>query len=172
VDQGLPLTTMAVNVSAMQFRDDGFVGDLFAILDETGLDPKYLEIELTESVLMHRVEYAATILQSLRNKGVVVSVDDFGTGYSSLSYLQKLPIDALKIDQSFVHHLTDNKDYAAIVIAIINMGHSLNLHVIAEGVETAEDRAFLEAHDCNEAQGDYFSKPVPAEEFANQLKVC
>jgi len=170
LDQGLPPTTMAVNVSAVQFRDDHFLEDIFAVLSETGLDPGSLELELTESALMKQPEIAATILKTLRDKGVVVSVDDFGTGYSSLSYLKKLPLDILKIDQSFVHQLNDNQDDAAIAIAIISMGQSLNLRIIAEGVETAEDLAFLKAHGCDEVQGFYFSRPVPAEQFSRLLR--
>lgn len=166
MDQGLLLTNMAVNVSAVQFLDEKFLENIFSVLDETGLDPGFLELELTESVLMHHPELAISILQKLRDTGVVIAVDDFGTGYSSLSYLKKLPIDALKIDQSFVHRLSQNSDDAAIAVAIISMGRSLNLRVIAEGVETAEDLAFLKEHDCNEAQGYYFSHPVSAEQFA------
>jgi diguanylate cyclase (GGDEF)-like protein/PAS domain S-box-containing protein len=170
-DAGLPLATIAVNVSAVQFRNENFLEDLFATLTETRLDPKYLELELTESVLMKHTELAASILTILRGKGVQVSVDDFGTGYSSLSYLQKFPLDALKIDQSFVRWITTNPNEATLVSAIIRMGQSLHLRVIAEGVETAEDLAFLKAHDCDEAQGYYFSRPVPAEQFAKLLEV-
>jgi diguanylate cyclase (GGDEF)-like protein/PAS domain S-box-containing protein len=166
VDQGLPFTTMAVNVSAAQFRDEHFLEGIFAALGETGLEPGSLELELTESVLMQQPELAASILKKLRDKGVTVSVDDFGTGYSSLSYLKKLPLDTLKIDQSFIHNLSENPDDAAIAIAIISMGQSLNLRVIAEGVESVEDLEFLKAHGCDEAQGFYFSHPVPPREFA------
>jgi diguanylate cyclase (GGDEF)-like protein/PAS domain S-box-containing protein len=170
-DARLPLATIAVNVSAVQFRNENFLDDLFATLTETSLDPKYLELELTESVLMKHTELAASILKILRGKGVQVSVDDFGTGYSSLSYLQKFPLDALKIDQSFVRWITTNPNEATLVSAIIHMGQSLHLRVIAEGVETAEDLAFLKAHNCDEAQGYYFSRPVPAEQFAKLLEV-
>jgi EAL domain-containing protein (putative c-di-GMP-specific phosphodiesterase class I) len=114
-------------------------------------------------------ELAAPILKSLREGGIQVSVDDFGTGYSSLSYLQQFPIDALKIDQSFVRRIADNPDETAIVSAIIAMGQSMHLRVIAEGVETLEDLTFLKAHTCDEAQGYYFSRPVPAEEFARLI---
>jgi diguanylate cyclase (GGDEF)-like protein/PAS domain S-box-containing protein len=169
IDHGLPPTTMAVNVSAVQFRDEHFLESIFAALAETGLDPGFLELELTESALMKQPELAAAILKTLRSKGVVVSVDDFGTGYSSLSYLKKLPLDILKIDQSFVHQLSENSDDAAIATAIISMGQSLNLRIIAEGVETAEDLAFLKAHGCDEVQGFYFSRPVPAEQFSRLL---
>jgi len=169
IDQGLPPTTMAVNVSAVQFRDEQFLEGIFAALRVTGLDPGFLELELTESSLMKQPNLAASILQKLRNKGIAVSVDDFGTGYSSLSYLKKLPLDILKIDQSFVHQLNQNSDDAAIACAIISMGKSLNLRIIAEGVETAEDLAFLRAHGCDEVQGFYFSRPVPAEQFSRLL---
>jgi diguanylate cyclase (GGDEF)-like protein/PAS domain S-box-containing protein len=169
VDQGLPFTTMAVNVSAVQFRDEHFLEGIFAALADTGLDPGSLELELTESVLMQQPELAASILKKLRDKGVTVSVDDFGTGYSSLSYLKKLPLDILKIDQSFIRKLSENPDDAAIAIAIISMGQSLNLRVIAEGVESAEDLEFLRTHGCDEAQGFYFSQPVPPKEFARLL---
>ena len=169
VDRGLPFTTVAVNVSAVQFRDEHFLEGVFATLNETGLDPGNLELELTESVLMKQPEVAVSILKKLRDRGVVMSVDDFGTGYSSLSYLKKLPLDTLKIDQSFVHQLSENPDDAAIAIAIISMGQSLNLRIIAEGVETAEDLGFLKAHGCQEAQGYYFSPPVPAEQIIQLL---
>lgn len=169
INQGLPPTTMAVNVSAVQFRDEQFLEGIFAALAETGLDAGFLELELTESVLMKQPDLAASILQNLRDKGIAVSVDDFGTGYSSLSYLKKLPLDILKIDQSFVRQLNDNPDDAAIACAIISMGKSLNLRIIAEGVETAEDLAFLSAHGCDEVQGFYFSRPVPAEQFSRLL---
>jgi EAL domain-containing protein (putative c-di-GMP-specific phosphodiesterase class I) len=160
---------MAVNVSAVQFRDEHFLESILAALSESGLDPVFLELELTESVLMKQPELAVSILQNLRKKGVAVSVDDFGTGYSSLSYLKKLPLDILKIDQSFIHQLDENPDDAAIAIAIISMGQSLNLRTIAEGVESPEDFAFLKAHGCDEVQGFYFSRPVPAEQFSRLL---
>jgi EAL domain-containing protein (putative c-di-GMP-specific phosphodiesterase class I) len=161
---------MAINVSAVEFRNENFLEGLFAILAETGLDPKSLELEVTESVLMKNAELAASILQALRQKGVRVAIDDFGTGYSSLSYLRKFPLDALKIDQSFIRQIAESPDETTIVTAIINMGQSLRLRVIAEGVETVEDLAFLRRHDCDEAQGYYFSRPVPAEQFAALLK--
>lgn len=167
---GLPALTIAVNISTIQFRDESFVAGLLEILEETGLDPRCLELELTESILMERTELTAPILQTLREKGIRVSVDDFGTGYSSLSYLRKLPLDALKIDQSFVSQLATAPEDTAIVSAIISMGRSLNLRVIAEGVETADELAFLRAHGCDEAQGYYFSHPVPAAEFVELLK--
>ncbi|MGA2484244.1 MAG: EAL domain-containing protein [Candidatus Acidiferrales bacterium] len=170
VDAGLSLATMAVNISAMEFRDDNFLESVFAILRETGLDPRSLELELTESVLMERAESAASVLQTLRARGVQVAVDDFGTGYSSLSYLRKFPIDALKIDQSFVRQITTAPDDTTIVTAVISMGRSLKLRVVAEGVETQEELVFLQAHQCDEAQGYYFSRPVLPEQFAKLLE--
>jgi len=170
VEQGLPLTTMAVNVSAKEFRDEKFLDGLSSILTDTGLDPRALELELTESVLMKHSESAAFTLHTLRDKGVQIAVDDFGTGYSSLSYLRKFPIDALKIDQSFVAQITTAEDDASIVIAVIGMARSLKLRVVAEGVETLEQLSFLRAHECDEAQGYYFSRPVPPEQFATLLR--
>lgn len=170
LDAGLPLSTMAVNISSMEFRQDNFFETVFAILGDTGLDPNRLELELTESVLMKRAECAASVLKSLRARGVQIAVDDFGTGYSSLSYLRKFPIDALKIDQSFVRQITSTPDDTTIVTAVISMGRSLKLRVVAEGVETREELAFLQTHLCDEAQGFYFSRPVPPRQFAELLK--
>ena len=170
MDANLPVKTMAVKVSAIQFRDENFLEGLFTILSETGLDPRLLELELTESVLMKRVESTASILQTLRERGVQVAVDDFGTGYSSLNYLYKFPLDALKIEQSFVRQITTTPDETTVVSAMISMGRSLKLRVVAEGVETPEVLAFLQARECDEAQGYYFSHPVPAQQFARLLE--
>jgi diguanylate cyclase (GGDEF)-like protein/PAS domain S-box-containing protein len=169
LDAGLPATTMAVNVSAIEFRSENFMEGLFAILDETGLDPSLLELEVTESVLMKHAESAAAILQTLRKRGIQVAIDDFGTGYSSLSYLRKFQIDALKIDQSFVGEITTAESTSSIVTAVISMARSLKLRVVAEGVETLAQSAFLRAHECDEAQGYYFSRPVPPSAFAALL---
>jgi diguanylate cyclase (GGDEF)-like protein len=168
-DAGLPLT-MAVNVSAVEFRDENFLQGVFGILGETGLDPRFLELEMTESVLMARAELTASILQSLRFRGVQVTIDDFGTGYSSLSYLRKFPVDALKIDPSFVRQIGIADEAASIVSAVISMARSLKLRVVAEGVETREELAFLRAQQCDEAQGCYLSPPLPAERFARLLR--
>jgi EAL domain-containing protein (putative c-di-GMP-specific phosphodiesterase class I) len=165
MDAGLPATTMAVNVSAMEFREEGFLDGVFAILSETGLDPRYLELELTESVLMKHAAATATILHTLRESGIRVAVDDFGTGYSSLSYLRKFPVDAVKIDQSFVRQISTAGDDTTIVKAVIGMAQGLKLRVIAEGVETLEEVAFLRACRCEEAQGYYFSRPVLPHQF-------
>lgn len=170
VHAGLPVVPVAVNVSAMEFRAENFLAGVFRALSDTGLDPELLEIELTESVLMKRPESAASILQSLRKRGVRVAVDDFGTGYSSLSYLRKFPVDALKIDQSFVRQISTAGDDRSIVTAIIGLARSLKLRVIAEGVETLEELRFLQAHQCEEAQGFYFSRPVPPDNFAKLLR--
>jgi diguanylate cyclase (GGDEF)-like protein/PAS domain S-box-containing protein len=169
-DAGLRLGTMAVNISAMEFRNENFLEGVFAILKDTDLDPTSLELELTESVLMKRPESTSSVLQALRAKGVQVAVDDFGTGYSSLSYLQKFSIDALKIDQSFVRRITTAPDETTIVTAVISMARSLKLRVVAEGVETRKELEFLQAHQCDEAQGYYFSRPVLPEQFAKLLE--
>jgi EAL domain-containing protein (putative c-di-GMP-specific phosphodiesterase class I) len=169
VEADLPLGTMAVNISAMEFRDNHFLEGVFAILKHTGLDPRFLELELTESVLMKHAESTQTILRTLRARGVQVALDDFGTGYSSLSYLRKFPIDALKIDQSFVHQITTSPEEKAIVAAIIAMGQSLKLRLVAEGVETREELDFLKAHQCDEAQGYYFSRPMLPQQFTKLL---
>jgi diguanylate cyclase (GGDEF)-like protein/PAS domain S-box-containing protein len=169
-DAGLPMTTMAVNVSAMEFRDENFLQGLFAVLSETGINPRCLQLELTESVLMKRAEPLTDVLHILREWGVQVAIDDFGTGYSSLSYLRRFSVDALKIDQSFVRQIAAGGRDAAIVTAVISMAHSLKLLVIAEGVETQDELEFLQAHNCDEAQGYYFSRPVPHQQFATLLK--
>ena len=170
VDAGLPAVTMAVNISALEFRDDNFLGNLFATLGETGFDPQSLELELTEGVLMKNAKSAALILQTVRERGVQVAIDDFGTGYSSLSYLRRFPVDELKIDQSFIHRITTHPGDAPIVTAVIAMARSLKLRVVGEGVETLEEVKFLQAHECDEAQGYYFSRPVPADQFAGLLR--
>ena len=169
-ESGLPAITIAVNVSAREFQSANFPEGLFATLNEIGLDPRFLVVELTESVLIKRADSAASILHALRARGVHIAIDDFGTGYSSLSYLQKFPVNSLKIDQAFVRQIGKPSDNKHIVTAIISMARSLKLRVIAEGVETLEELSFLRAHQCDEAQGYYFSRPVPADEFAKLLQ--
>jgi len=169
VDAGLPLPTMAVNVSALEFRTETFLDGVFAILDETRLDPTLLELELTESVLMRHAESTQAVLEALRAKGVQLAVDDFGTGYSSLSYLSKFPIHALKIDQSFVRQISTAPDEMTLVVAMVSMGRSLNLRVVAEGVESQQELDFLQTNHCSEAQGYFFSRPVVADQFASLL---
>jgi diguanylate cyclase (GGDEF)-like protein/PAS domain S-box-containing protein len=169
-DAGLPPLPVAVNISVVEFRDQNFLESVRAILKETRLDPHYLELELTESVLMQHAETTTSLLQQLKAMGVQLAVDDFGTGYSSLSYLRRFPIDALKIDRSFVREITTNPDDATIVSAVISMGRSLKQRVIAEGVETREQLAFLQNQQCAEGQGYYFSRPVPPKQFARLLE--
>ena len=168
---GLPPITLAVNTSALEFRAKDFLENICAILEQTRLEPRYLELELTESILMRDAESTATLLHALADLGVKLAIDDFGTGYSSLSYLRKFPINTLKIDQSFVSQLTSNPDDAAIAMAVIGLGKSLKQRVIAEGVETAEQYAFLLTQQCDEGQGYYFGRPMPAGEFAKLLEI-
>ncbi|MDF3036653.1 MAG: diguanylate cyclase domain protein, partial [Paucimonas sp.] len=160
---------VAVNFSPRQFFQGDMVQSVADILEEVGLDPECLEIELTESLVMTDVERAITILRELKLLGVQLSIDDFGTGYSSLSYLRRFPIDVLKIDQSFVRDITTDPDDAAIVVSIISLAHSLRLKVIAEGVETYEQLAYLTDHGCDLMQGYYFSRPVATEDFTELL---
>jgi len=169
-DQGLPPIPVAVNVSAVQFRQEGFRALVRRILDETHLPPQYLELELTESVLLVNADLTFPVLQELKSMGVRLAIDDFGTGYSSLSYLRQFPVHRLKIDRSFVKAVAVNPDDAAITSAIISMGKSLNLKVIAEGVEDQAQMAFLKAHHCDEIQGYYFGAPVSPEEIAQKLR--
>lgn len=168
--EGLPPMTIAVNTSALEFRAKDFLNNLRATLAETGLAPCYLELELTESVLMRDAESADSVLHALAEMGVKLAIDDFGTGYSSLSYLRRFPINTLKIDQSFVKHMSGNPDDATIVSAVISMGKSLRQRVIAEGVETSEQYGFLRAQQCDEGQGYYFGRPVPAKSLASLLQ--
>ena len=161
-DSGFPPMRMAVNVSAVELRSKRFVESVTAVLTDTGLMPYELELELTETFLMQDSSATATVLRALKGIGVQLALDDFGTGYSSLSYMRRFPIDTLKIDQSFVRDLTTDADDASIVSAVINMGHSLHMHVVAEGVETAEQAMMLREQACPEGQGFYFSRPVSA----------
>ncbi len=169
-DAGLPPLPISVNVSAVEFRDKGFVQGVRTILAETRLEARYLELELTEGVLMDDAESTASVLQELKVMGVHLSVDDFGTGYSSLSYLRQFPIDVLKIDKSFVHQITADPDDSTIVSAIINMGKSLKHLVVAEGIETQLQRAYLQTQQCAEGQGYLFSRPLAAAQFAQLLQ--
>jgi EAL domain-containing protein (putative c-di-GMP-specific phosphodiesterase class I) len=157
-------------VSAVQFRQEGFRKTIRSVLDETGLAPQYLELELTESLLLSNADVMFSVLQQLTAMGLRLAIDDFGTGYSSLSYLKHFPVSKLKIDRSFIRDLAVNPDDAAITAAIISMAKSLNLKVIAEGVETEAQMAFLRAHQCDEIQGYYLSKPLAADEVADKLR--
>ncbi len=169
-DAGLPAVPVAVNVSAIQLRQPGFCELICRILKETGLNPKYLELELTEGLLMTNVDVMFTLIQDLRALGVKLTIDDFGTGYSSLNYLRQFKVNRLKIDRSFVREVPVNADDAAITTAIINMAKALNLDVLAEGVENVEQLDFLRAQNCFEIQGYYFSKPMAVDQIEKKLQ--
>ncbi|MVV52154.1 GGDEF and EAL domain-containing protein [Pseudomonas sp. PB120] len=167
---GLPKICMSVNMSPIDFRQRDFVDGVEQTLAQTGLDPALLELEITEGVLMQNIDTTVNALTRLKALGVRLAIDDFGTGYSSLSYLRRFPIDVLKIDQSFIRGLSNDSNDAALVSAIISLGRSLNLSIIAEGVETLDQLDFLKAHHCEEGQGYYFSKPVEPMAFVQYLK--
>lgn len=170
-DDGMPPLCVAVNLSGRQLQHNNIATVIGAILAETGLNPRYLELEVTESMLMHNPKFAADMLTQIRAKGVVhIGVDDFGTGYSSLSYLKRFPIDALKLDKSFVDGLPGDQDDVAISRAVIALAHSLKLDVIAEGVETEEQLAFLQENGCDVIQGYIVSRPIPAPAFAQLVR--
>lgn len=164
MDQGSPMP-VAINISALEFRNVHFAQHVKDILDQTGLKPNFLGLEITESVLMKDVQTSESILQELKEIGVQIAIDDFGTGYSSLNYLNQFPIDVLKIDQSFVRDISSGKGNGIIVNAVINMGTSLKQKVVAEGIETDDQLAFLSEHDCHEGQGFLLSKPLSASEI-------
>jgi EAL domain-containing protein (putative c-di-GMP-specific phosphodiesterase class I) len=163
---GLTHLRMAVNLSAQQFRDKSLLDAVRTALADTGLEPRFLEIELTETAVMQDAGHSAAILQSLSELGVRISVDDFGTGYSSLSYLQRFPLNKVKIDRSFVREIVRSHGDSEIVRAIVSLAHSLRLAVIAEGVETEEQLDFLNRIGCDQYQGYFCSPPVPAAELA------
>lgn len=169
LDDGIDVVPVALNISATEFRREGFLESVILILQETGVAPGYLQFELTESVLVDDFERSAITLGRLKTLGISLAIDDFGTGYSSLSYLKKLPVRTLKIDQSFVSDIATNPDDAAIVSAVIAMGRNLNQQVIAEGVETGEQFSILQAQQCDEGQGFHFSHPLTAEHFGRLL---
>jgi diguanylate cyclase (GGDEF)-like protein len=168
-ESGLAPVRVAVNISALQFRQAGFAATVRAALERSGLHARYLELEVTESVIMHDAERVTASLEELKQMGLELAIDDFGTGYSSLSYLKRFPIDRLKIDQSFVRDITTDRDDAAITSAIIALTRNLGLKTIAEGVETRAQLEFLRAHGCNEVQGFLLSRPVAAAECAALL---
>jgi EAL domain-containing protein (putative c-di-GMP-specific phosphodiesterase class I) len=171
LDAGLKPGVVSVNLSARQFRQDGLVRSVSRILEESGLDSRHLELELTESTVMHNVATGIATLHGLKSLGIALSVDDFGTGYSSLSYLKDLPIDVLKIDRSFVRDIGagEGAEEGVLAQAIISLGHSLHLKVIAEGVETDAQLRFLKRHGCDEGQGFFYGEPVAPEAFAKLL---
>jgi diguanylate cyclase (GGDEF)-like protein/PAS domain S-box-containing protein len=168
--QGLPRIVMAVNLSPRQFKDPALLNDIAEVLEQTGLAPELLELEITESMIMHNVEQAAERVAAMKNLGVRLAIDDFGTGYSSLSQLKRFPIDTLKVDRSFVKDIPDNAEDKAITEAIISLGKTLGVTVVAEGVETDIQHAFLREHACDEMQGFFFSKPCHPDALAEQLK--
>ncbi len=169
-EEGVPILNLSINLSARQFHKQTIVETISDILQKTGFDPRHLELEITESVIMQDVDENIQTLRRLKDLGLRLSIDDFGTGYSSLNYLKRFPIDVLKIDRSFVMDITSDPDDSSVVSAIIALAHSLNLKVIAEGVETAEQLAFLKERGCNEVQGFYFSKPVPGQRVKELFK--
>ncbi|PSB02085.1 putative bifunctional diguanylate cyclase/phosphodiesterase [Merismopedia glauca] len=167
---GFPPIRISVNLSARQFEQPDLVQVVERILQETELEPSYLELEVTESFLMNDIDNSVKILKELRNIGLWVALDDFGTGYSSLNYLKRFPLDMLKIDRSFVNDVTSNSDSAAVTDAIIALAKSLRLNITAEGVETKEQLDYLQNRGCNEGQGFYFCRPVPADTISNMLE--
>lgn len=170
MDAGLAPVRVAVNLSARQLREISFVSVLRRLLDETGVGPEGIEIEITESMIMSDKDAAITALTELHELGVCVAMDDFGTGYSSLSYLRQFPIDTIKIDRSFVSDITSNSDDAEIIRTIINMGRTLNKKIVAEGVETEEQLALLAEYNCDQVQGYLISRPVPGEDLTDMLR--
>jgi diguanylate cyclase (GGDEF)-like protein/PAS domain S-box-containing protein len=169
-DEGLPAVSIAINVSAVQFRQEDFCELTRRVLHETGLAPQYLELELTEGLLLANADVTFSVLQELKAMGLTLAIDDFGTGYSNFNYLRQFRVSKLKIDRSFIRDVAVNPDAAAITTAIISMAKSLNLKVIAEGVEDEAQMSFLRAHQCDEIQGYYFSKPLAVDKVADKLR--
>jgi diguanylate cyclase (GGDEF)-like protein len=169
-DDGIPSLRVSVNLSASQFRDSGLVDSIRRALTDADLEARYLEVELTESAVMSDPEQSIAVLEQLSAMGVLVSVDDFGTGYSSMSYLRRFPIDKLKIDRVFINEIVSRPEDASIVRAIVSLAHSLNLKVVAEGVETPAQLDFLNAAGCDEYQGYHFSRPLPAADFERLIR--
>jgi EAL domain-containing protein (putative c-di-GMP-specific phosphodiesterase class I) len=167
---GLSPICMAINVSPRQFRDPALLDDIADVLRTTGIDPHLLELEITEGMVMHNVEHAVEKLRAIKRMGVRLAIDDFGTGYSSLAQLKQFPIDTLKVDRSFIREIPGNAEDKAITEAIIAMGRTLGVTVVAEGVETAEQQTFLSSRSCDEMQGYYFSKPSHPDRFASLLR--
>jgi EAL domain-containing protein (putative c-di-GMP-specific phosphodiesterase class I) len=166
---GLAPVSMAINISPVELRARNFVAGVREILAETGLAAQYLELEITETFLMQDPITTGTVLQELKDMGIRLALDDFGTGYSSLSFLKRFPIDTLKIDHSFVRNLTTDANDASIVSAVVNMGKSLHMGVVAEGVETREQYTFLRNQHCPEAQGNFLGQPLIPEAVIDLL---
>jgi EAL domain-containing protein (putative c-di-GMP-specific phosphodiesterase class I) len=165
LDEGLPALQLSVNLSGHQLREGDFAAAAAAVIEETGLAPGLLQVELTESGVISQDAATVSQLRKLKDLGVSIAIDDFGMGYSALGYLRRFPVDAIKIDRSFVGAISDSSDDAAFVSAVIAMARRLRLTVVAEGVETPEQLAFLKENSCDLAQGFLFSKPLPPEEF-------
>lgn len=161
---------VAVNLSMRQLKGNSFINFIKKVLEETQLDPKWLEFEITESMVMENFEQTEKLLKKITNLGIDISLDDFGTGYSSLNYLKSLPIDCIKIDKSFIDEILTDKKQNFISSALINLAHGINLRVIAEGVETIDQFKMLKKYDCDTIQGYFFSKPIPDEEFEDMLR--
>ncbi len=168
-DAGLPPMTVCVNVSARQFRERNLVGRVVNALRDSGLEARYLELEVTESLIMQDIELAVATMNELQGLGVQISIDDFGTGYSSLSALKTFPVARLKIDKSFINDVANDENDQAVASAVISLGQKLNMRVIAEGVETEDQMAFLRKNNCDEMQGYHFSKPVSAQDIEKLL---
>jgi predicted signal transduction protein with EAL and GGDEF domain len=169
-DEGIPAVSIAINVSTVQFRQENFCELIRRVLNETGLDPHYLELEMTESIFLADADETLSVIQELKAMGLTLAIDDFGTGYSNFNYLRQFRISKLKIDRSFIRDVGVNPDYVAITTAIISMAKSLNIKVIAEGVEDEAQMSFLRAHQCDEIQGYYFSKPLAVDKVAAKLR--
>jgi EAL domain-containing protein (putative c-di-GMP-specific phosphodiesterase class I) len=169
-EQGLPRLSIAVNLTARQFSDERLLQDIASILNSTGMEASLLEIEIHESLLIHDIDETLRILTELKAMGVKIAIDDFGTGYSSLSTLQQFPVDTIKIDRSFIRNLAARGEDSSLTAAIIAMGKTLSLTVVAQGVETKEQAEFLREHACDEFQGFYFNKPLSARQFTELLQ--
>jgi EAL domain-containing protein (putative c-di-GMP-specific phosphodiesterase class I) len=168
--QGLPPVCIAVNLSLRQLLDESLLEDIRTALKESGLAPNLLELEITESMVMHNPSKLIALLTKIKEMGLKLAIDDFGTGYSSLAQIKHFPIDTLKVDRSFIRNLPQDSEDKAIIEAIITMGKTLSLKVVAEGVETLEQENYLREQICDEMQGFYFSKPVGADKFADLLR--
>jgi EAL domain-containing protein (putative c-di-GMP-specific phosphodiesterase class I) len=169
-EKGYPPVLLAVNISPSQFKQQKLIHNIAEVLEQTGFDPQFLELEITESGIMENEKYNIKKLDELHKLGVKISIDDFGTGYSSLSKLKDYPIDTLKIDKSFIENCTVNEKSSTITRTIIDLAHNLGFKVVAEGVETKEQYDFIFNHKCDAFQGYYYSKPLTAEEFEEKLK--
>jgi EAL domain-containing protein (putative c-di-GMP-specific phosphodiesterase class I) len=170
-EQGLMDIKVSINLSAVQFRDSNLVKIISTIIEQSQINPQYLEIEITESMLMNDIERSITMMAQIKALGISLSIDDFGTGFSSLKYLKKFPVDILKIDKSFVDELPHNPDDNAIAKSIIDLAHNLGMEVIAEGIEKPEQAEFLIKNGCLIGQGFYFSKAIAADTFYNLVHI-